>query len=130
MLALWLGLLALTIQSFAPLCALGLPSRVDAGTGAYSIVLCTAHGFERVQLDADGKSLPDNPSQDQNSTCSLCAGIHVAGGFTAPSVILIIVQPTLTRQAWMTELELAPSPPSHSSYVSRAPPVSTFIELA
>src|SRR5258708_22158231 len=52
--ALTLGLAALMLQALAPLCLAGTAS---AGSGQ-SIVICTVHGMQTIQLDADGNAVP------------------------------------------------------------------------
>jgi hypothetical protein len=95
------------------------------GAGLYSIILCTAHGFETVQIAADGKPAPDAPLPDQqNSTCPICAGFHAGSAFTAPSPLFIAVSPQWKQAPQPVLSAFVVSPRAHFSYVSRAPPVA------
>jgi hypothetical protein len=122
--ALTLGLVALTLQGLAPLC-LNMMGGPSGSAGGYSIVLCTIHGYQTIQIDADGKPAPNAPVPDQqNSTCPICTGFHQANAFTAPALVLLVV-PTDFRRAPPAIMSLPVRPlKSHFSYVSRAPPAS------
>jgi Protein of unknown function (DUF2946) len=127
-LALWLGVLALTLQGFTPLC-LAATSKGASASGN-SIIICTAHGFEHLTIDADGKPVPGGPqSGDSSSTCSLCAGFHLAGGFVPPLLIFTVI----ARASEVVPLTIAsvPVPPRRFqiSYITRAPPASAETTL-
>jgi hypothetical protein len=119
-LALWLGLIALTLQALAPLCLGGF---MAARTGGSPIVLCTSHGFETVRVDADGKPVPNAPAPDDgNSLCPLCSAVAQATHFTPP-VPFILAAPLLfllfvaeARESVPLLLRAA------RAYGSRAPP--------
>jgi hypothetical protein len=118
-LALWLGLVALTIQGLVPLCAAG-PA---AAAGGNAIVICTPHGFETLRLDAGGNPIPGAPQAD-HSTCFLCLGCHIGTSFTAPAFIAFAAPASVQRE--MPPAADAPRlmRPAHVSYVSRAPPAA------
>jgi hypothetical protein len=116
-LALWLGLAALMVQGLAPLCAPGLMG--GSGGSVASIVICTVHGFETVQIGADGKPLPQQPAKNASDCCTAC---HAPNGFTTPS-------PILAALPFGASYERAPHfaapvvlPRFYSSYISRGPP--------
>lgn len=58
--ALALGLVALTLQGLAPLC-LNMPGGASGPEGVHSVVLCTIHGYQTIQIGADGKPAPNAP---------------------------------------------------------------------
>jgi hypothetical protein len=118
-LALWLGLVALTIQGLAPLCLTGMAST----SGGHSVVICTAHGFETLLIGADGKPLKNAPvTNHQSSDCSLCSVCHAGGGFTTPSPILFAL-PAFAEIGAVRFVIAAAIPRLHRfSYVTRAPP--------
>ena len=120
-LALWLGVIALTLQSFAPLCLAAAGG--SAPPGGYSIVICTAHGFEKLVIGADGAPVKGTPATPDQS-CSLCIGMHSQSGCAAPDLVSL-AQPAIAVAASLPD---EPTPASslrpHSSYVSRAPPIS------
>ena len=118
--ALTLGLVALTLQGLAPLC-LNMTGGTSGTAGAHSVVLCTIHGYQTIQIGADGKPAPDAPDQ-QNSTCPICVGFHAAKAFTAPQPIALAVPTNFQRAALPVASAPAPSLKSQFSYVSRAPP--------
>ena len=120
--ALILGLVALTVQGLAPLC-LNMMGGPPGPTGVYSIVLCTIHGFQTIQIGADGKPAPNAPAPDQqNPTCPICAGFQAAKAFTAPAPVALIAPANFTRAPLAIASTPPPSLKSHVSYVSRAPP--------
>jgi hypothetical protein len=106
------------IQAVAPLCLSGQTS-----ASGNSIIICTAHGFETVTLDADGKPTKNAPdSTHHNSDCALCGTCHIGGGFTAPAV-LALLGPSLVGIA-AQDFAVTPAPVQHAPvfYVGRAPP--------
>ena len=119
--ALWLGLAALLVQAMAPLCLVG--SMGAGAPGASSIILCTSHGFETIQIGADGNPLPATPAQDQQgATCPLCAAMHATGAFVPPPLALAAAPPSVAA-ARMDFISLAvPSRKFASAYVTRGPP--------
>lgn len=116
---LWLGLAALTVQAVAPLCAAGFAG--GSQTALTSIVLCTAHGFQRIQIDADGQPVPTQGDQ-KGSDCFLCVGMHGGGAFPAP-VLVSVDAPSISRAAAVfVPRILPPQRKFASAYVTRGPP--------
>lgn len=126
-LALWLGLAALMVQGLAPLCAVGPMGASGRASGVASIVLCTAHGFETVQIGADGKPLPNQPANTASDCCTAC---HAPVGFTLPAPILAALPSAIAYDG--AHLVTAPVPTArfYSSYVTRGPPAAIRIEFA
>jgi len=116
--ALWLGLAALMVQGLAPLCAGGIGG--GTGSNVASVVICTAHGFQTVSVDADGKPLPQAPGKSMSDCCSAC---H-AGGF----IVLSPIPVSLPSNIAYDGASIAPAPVLpprfYSSYVTRGPPAS------
>ena len=115
-LALWLGLTALSVQALAPLCLAGMM----AEGGGSEIVLCTAHGFQTVHVDANGKPVPA-PASDQNSTCPLCAAVSHATTFTTPAVFVLLA-PTAVAESVPPQSSRVALRTAHTLYRGRAPP--------
>jgi len=82
-------------------------------------VLCTAHGFQTVTVDADGKPVPNTPSQDQ--TCPLCVAMHAAGAFI-PAALLFLFVPLFVPQRASAAIRVRVRNRHHVSYVTRGPP--------
>jgi Protein of unknown function (DUF2946) len=121
--ALWLGLAALMVQGLAPLCA----SVGGAGGTIASVVICTAHGFETVQVGADGKPLPQHPSKSMSDCCSAC---HAPGGFTVTSPIPVAGPSSIAYGGALIVPAPVVTARFYSSYVTRGPPAATSHELA
>lgn len=120
--ALTLGLVALTLQGLAPLC-LNMTGGTPGTAGAHSVVLCTIHGYQTIQIGADGKPAPTAPAPDQqNSICPICVGFQAAKAFTTPAPVALVVPTNFEHAASPIASASAPSLKSHFSYVSRAPP--------
>jgi hypothetical protein len=119
-LALWFGLVALTIQGLVPLC---VASPAASASGGSSIVICTVHGYETIQLDGDGNPT-GSPASDHGATCFLCLGCHMGSGLPAPAFSQLFIALDLQREPLQFAAALAPSRPQHFSYVSRAPPAA------
>jgi hypothetical protein len=120
-LALWLGLAALLVQAMAPLCLAGFMS--VAAPGASSIILCTAHGFETIQIGADGKPLPATPAQDQQgANCPLCSAMHAASAFMPPTLALANTPLSVTAARMSFVSVPVPSRKFSFAYVTRGPP--------
>jgi hypothetical protein len=119
MLALWFGLVALMVQGLVPLCASGAMG--GAVGNIASVVICTSHGFETVQVDGDGKPLPQPPGKSMSDCCSAC---HAPGGFNLASPLRLTAPSLVAYNAPL----FAPAPIGaarfYSSYVTRGPPVS------
>jgi hypothetical protein len=123
-LALWLGLAALMVQGLAPLCAPGL---MGGGDGTGSIVICTAHGFETVQIGVDGKPLPAAPGKNASDCCNVC---HAPNGFTTPAPMLAAAPFAV---AYMQAAGFAAPiilPRFYSSYIGRGPPPAMSYAIA
>jgi hypothetical protein len=121
-LALWLGLAALMVQSLAPAYA-----RTVQTSGATSIVICTAHGFQTVQLEEDGNALAGKSSANAQDCCTDC---QVTGGFIVPTPVRLPEPFQVASEVpWF-----AASPPIaarfYSSYVTRGPPSGQSPSLA
>ena len=121
-LALWLGLAALLVQSVAPAYA----SLAVAGKGT-SIVICTAHGFQTVQVDSDGKTVQGKSSAHLQDCCTDC---QAAGGFVLPTPIRVPepVSIVFATVSFWAALSIAPC--FFSPYVTRAPPSGLSPSLA
>ncbi len=116
-LALWLGLIALTVQGLAPLCFTGAAN----AAGVQSLVICTVHGFQTIHVDANGNPVPDAPGSGQdNSNC--CTGCHLNTGMTVP-VVASVAAPSVKPA---DKIVYAYADPEFLrfpfSYSSRAPP--------
>lgn len=118
-LALWFGLVALTIQGLVPLCV----ASPAAAAGGSSIVICTVHGYETIQFDADGNPT-GAPISDHGANCFLCLGCHIGSGLPPPALAQLFVPSESVRDPFEVAHARAPSRPQHFSYVSRAPPAA------
>jgi hypothetical protein len=128
-LALSLGLAALMVQGIAPLCLGGLMG--TGAAGASSIVLCTAHGFQTVVLDADGNPVPAAPAKNApDSLCPMCLAFHAASAFAAPALIFVALGLIVTHQRPLIALPVLSTSHSYRSYVTRAPPELRFSRFA
>ena len=114
--ALWLGLLALIVQSLAPAYA---ASAATAGQGS-SIVICTAHGFQTVRVDADGNALAGKSSANASDCCN---DYHAAGGFPVPPPFRV-PEPFQIASAVIVFGTSVPHPHRlYFSYITRGPPL-------
>jgi hypothetical protein len=128
--ALTLGLVALTLQGLAPLC-LGMAGGASGLAGVHSVVLCTIHGYQTIQIGADGKPAPNTPAPDQQSSaCPICAGVQGANGFTAPEPVALSIPTHFTFAPPAIASSFASVPKPHFSYISRAPPGWGYTGLA
>lgn len=116
MIALWLGLAALMVQGLAPLCVGG-----EAGGAVASVVICTAHGFQTVAVDADGKPLPQAPGKSMSDCCSAC---HMPGGFALGSPLALAAPSSVAYNG--PHIARAPVADTrfYASYVTRGPPAA------
>ena len=119
--ALLFGLAALMVQAIAPICLSGFPA--SGAADGFSIVLCTAHGFQSVSLDANGKPIPAAPDKgNSDGLCPMCVAFHSAPvlALTGALVLAIVLfwrsadrgmdrTPVLLRRAFL-------------SFVTRGPP--------
>src|SRR5258706_5652423 len=118
-LALWLGLVALTVQGLAPLHLAGLMRAPGSAASLSSIILCTARGFETVRIGADGKPVPDGPAPDQQgSTCLLCTGCHVGGAFSPPELASTLAPLSWVLASKQIVFAVPGTPLLHVSYFS------------
>jgi len=128
-LALSLGFAALMVQAVAPLCLGGLISSGPAG--ASSIVLCTAHGFQTVALDAAGNPLPSAPAKSApDSLCPMCVAFHSGAAFIAPALIVAVLALVFSRERPLLALARLGTSNSYRSYSTRAPPGLRFGRFA
>jgi hypothetical protein len=128
--ALTLGLVALTLQGLAPLC-LNMAGGASGPAGVHSVVLCTIHGYQTIQIGADGKPAPNTPAPDQqNSSCPICAAVQAAKAFTTPAPVALAVPTQFTLAPPAIASSSAPAPKPHFSYISRAPPGWGYTGLA
>ena len=123
--ALWLGLAALMVQGLAPLCA----SAMMGGTGGNgaSLVICTAHGFETVQVGSDGKPLPHPAGTSMSDCCSAC---HAPGGFTLASPVRLTAPSQIAYVARPMAPALIAAARFYTSYGTRGPPAAMSFPLA
>jgi hypothetical protein len=121
-LALWLGLAALLVQSLAPAYA-----RTVTASDGTSIVICTAHGFQTVQVDAEGNALVGKPSTNAQDCCTDC---QAAGGFVVPPPVRIPVPFRIVTHSPGFASERVILARFYSSYVTRGPPSGQFPSLA
>jgi hypothetical protein len=114
-LALWLGLAALIVQSLVPAYA-----SLAASHDGTSIVICTAHGFQTVQVDGDGNALPGKSSANAQDCCTDC---QATGGFVLPTPIRVPepLRISYGTVAFRTSPSIAPR--FFSAYVTRGPPL-------
>ena len=117
-LALWLGLVALTIQALVPLCAPG----AVAIAGGNTVTICTSHGVETITLGTDGKPVKAPATQHHSSDCMLCSSCPMGSGFIAPTIIAFATPSIRADVAPVMLAAPAHSRPFHFSYVGRAPP--------
>src|SRR5206468_5215082 len=87
--ALIFGLAALAVQAIAPICLSGFAA--SRSSGGFSIVLCTAHGFQSVTLDQNGKPIPAAPAKDgSDGLCQMCTAFHSAPLIVTPAAAILI----------------------------------------
>ena|SRR5258705_3666901 len=124
-LALMLGLISLTVQGLAPFRIAAAMAAPASQAGGSSIIICTIDGMRTIQLDADGKPLPEKSAPDQQSpNCPTCTSFHSASAFAAPQPALLVAPASYTRLPRMFASASAPSQRSHTPYSNRAPPAS------
>ena len=122
MLALFLGFAALVAQAIAPICLSGFPSSRSAD--GYSIVLCTAHGFQTVALDAYGKPLPPTPDKNApDGQCPMCVAFHSAPLLGATAALIIAIAIFWYRADASAEPIVPLGRRAYASFLTRAPPV-------
>ena len=92
-----------------------------------SIVICTAHGFQTVQLDSDGNAVSGKSSGSAQDCCTDC---QAAGGFVVPPPIRIPEPFQIASSAPRLEARLLIAPRFYSSYVTRGPPSGQTASLA
>jgi len=114
-LALWLGLAALIVQSLVPAYA-----SVGASPDGTPIVICTAHGFQTVRVDADGNALSGKSSANASDCCTDC---QATGGFVLPPPIRFPAPFRIATQAPVLTSAPVLVARFFSSYVTRGPPL-------
>lgn len=117
--ALLLGLAAMVVQAIAPICLSGFSAQ--RGSGGFSIVLCTAHGFQSVTLDDNGKPAPA-PKDGSDSLCPMCVAIHSAPLLAAAAALLVVF-----LLSWQTAGRFAVSTTpllrrAYVAFITRGPP--------
>ena len=125
-LALCLSLVAVAVQGLVPFGLSGmLPHR--ARSDSFTVILCTAHGWETVQIGADGKPLPNAPGAGgPKSKCPICTDLQAASACTpAPTIALALPLNGGRAILWIATPSTPVSRP-YSSYVTRAPPASSL----
>ena len=127
--ALLLGLIALAVQAMAPICLSGLMNVRLAG--GLPIILCTVHGFETVQVDANGNPLPSAPAKNgSDSVCPLCTGFQAASAFAAPALAVLTLAFIFVRERTIPVRVPVPSGRPYLSYVTRGPPAAVLNAVA
>lgn len=121
-LALWLGLAALLVQSLAPAYA-----RTVTSSDGTSIVICTAHGFQTVQVDNEENALSGKASSNAQDCCTDC---QATGGFVIPPPIRVPVPFRVATEAAAFPSARVIVARFHLSYVTRGPPSSQSPALA
>src|SRR5437764_1435262 len=121
--ALIFGLAALAVQAIAPICLSGFAA--PRSSGGFSIVLCTAHGFQSVTLDQNGKPIPAAPAKDgSDGLCQMCTAFHSAPLIVTPAVLILLVV-LFWSQAYQIGSSDAPVlRRTYASFISRGPPAS------
>jgi hypothetical protein len=108
-----LTVFALTLQQLAPLCLVQ-----SAATGGHSVVLCTVAGMRTVPLGADGKPIPNAPTEDQGPTC--CACFQGSQGVAAAEIVAFDAAPPIRVE--IAASSHRPYPKPYLLYVSTGPP--------
>lgn len=86
--ALLLAVAAIAVQAIAPVCLYGIAP--SGGAGGVPIVLCTAHGFQTVTLDQNGKPVPAAPDKgSSDGLCPMCVAFHAAPPVLLAAALLL-----------------------------------------
>jgi hypothetical protein len=119
--ALALGLIAVAAQAIAPICLSGFVG--SRATGGISIVLCSAHGLQTINLDANGNPVngaPDNGNPD--SQCPMCVACHAASLLVPLAVTLIAVLFLWSHEDRFSIVALRIQRRVYAPYLTRGPP--------
>jgi len=121
LIALICGLAALAVQAIAPICLSGFPA--PRSSSGIPIVLCTAHGFQTVTLDANGKPAPAAPAQDGSDwLCQMCTAFHSAPLIVTPAALVLVILLLWSR----ADRRIASDTPvfrrAYLSFTTRGPP--------
>lgn len=113
-----LALLALMLQGLLPL--LHNSGLRRAGLGAVeSLVICTAYGFVKISLDADGQTDPDSGTPAAARVdCPICLGAQHMDGLLPP--VAMALEFPLLLQALRYSLWIAAPPPGRETTPARA----------
>ncbi len=118
--ALLLGLAAMVVQAIAPICLSGFSAQT--GSGGFPIVLCTAHGFQSVVLDENGKPVPAPPKDGSDGLCPMCVAFHSAP-IVATAAALLLGVVFSWQYADRFIISNVPVPRrAYSSFITRGPP--------
>jgi hypothetical protein len=124
MFALWLGLAALMVQGLAPLCAGGMGG--SQGPIA-SVVICTTHGFQTVQVDGNGQPLSHQNGASMSDCCSAC---HAPGGFMLASPLPLAKPERIAYVGRHFASAPVVAARLYASYGTRGPPAAMSHPLA
>ena len=119
--ALVLALAALAVQAIAPICLYGFSA--SHAPGGVPIVLCTAHGFQTVTLDANGKPVPPAPDQgSSDGLCPMCVAFHAVPLLAMPAALLLAVLLSWRKADRATDFAPVLLRRAYASFVTRGPP--------
>jgi hypothetical protein len=119
--ALVFGLAALAVQAIAPICLSGFPA--PHSSGGIPIVLCTAHGFQTVTLDADGKPIPATPAKDgSDGLCQMCTAFHSASAIVSPAALILIALFIWSRADRIVASDAPALRRAFALFITRGPP--------
>jgi hypothetical protein len=119
--ALVFGLAALAVQAIAPICLSGFAA--PRSSGGFSIVLCTAHGFQSVTLDQNGKPIPAAPAKDgSDGLCQMCTAFHSAPLIVTPAAAILIFLLFWSRSDQIIASDAPVLRRAYASFVTRGPP--------
>ncbi len=121
--ALAFGLAALAVQAIAPICLSGFAAPRSAG--GFSLVLCTAHGFQTVTLDANGKPVPAAPDNGgSDGLCPMCVAFHSAPVLAvAPALLLAFLLFWRSAEPFVNSVRLLLRR-AYESFETRGPPAA------
>jgi hypothetical protein len=118
--ALIFGFVAMMVQAIAPICLSGFSAQ--QGSAGFSIVLCTAHGFQSVTLDENGKPVQAPAKDDSGSLCPMCSAFHSAPVIVAAAALLLVFL-LFWQSADRFIVRNAPVPRrAYTSFSTRGPP--------
>ena len=121
--ALFFGLAALAVQAVAPICLSGFPT--SRAANGFSIVLCTAHGFQTLTLDADGKPLPAAPDKGgSDGLCPMCVAFHSAPVLVLTGTLVLAVLLFWRRADRIVNIKPVLQRRAYESFETRGPPAA------